>query len=68
MKAIITVSKSFTNEGEGLQGFHKDWENGDFTEFFKVEGAYIDRLAKITEAYGEDASGFSITYTIKVAK
>ena len=62
MKAKVTMRKSFD---EGKE-FSKDWEHGDFEEFFKKEGDYLDRLGDIMEEHGEDGDQFTVTYTVTV--
>lgn len=64
MKATVTIDKSFKDSKE----FSKTWENGDFEKFFKVEGEYLDRLAKMTEAHGKEGEGFTLVYTVTLKK
>ena len=64
MKAKVTIDKSFDHS----KAFSKTWENGDFEEFFKDEGEYLDRLAKMAEAHGKEGEGFTLVYTVTVKK
>lgn len=64
MKAQVTVVKSFDHD----EVFTKNYEDGDFEEFLKEEGKYVDRLSRATEAHGKSGEGFTITYTISLEK
>lgn len=64
MKATVTIEKSF-DEGKN---FTKQYEFGDFEEFFDDEGMYLDKLAKVTIEKGKNGDGFTITYTVTVIK
>lgn len=64
MKARVSITKSFDKDAE----FTKKWEAGDFEEFFKDEGAYLDRLSKLAADKGEAGDGFTVTYTVEVRK
>lgn len=64
MKAEVTIKKSF-DDG---QWFGKEWEQGDFKEFFEEEGAYIDRLCTIAESKAKEGEDFTITYVVTVTK
>lgn len=64
MKATVTIDKSFDDSKE----FSKTWENGDFEKFFKDEGGYLDRLAKMAEAHSKKGEGFTVIYTVTVKK
>lgn len=62
MVAKVDIRKSF-DDG---RGFLKDWENGDFEQFFKVEGQYLDKLAVIMEEHAKEGDTFTVTYTVTV--
>lgn len=62
MQAKVVIDKSFDDTGE----FTKTWENGDFEEFFKEEGEYLDRLSNTTVNHGSEGDGFTVTYTVTV--
>ena len=64
MKAKVVVTKTFDDENE----FSKEWQDGDFEDFFKDEGEYLDRLAKITEDKGKAGDCFVVTYTVSLVK
>lgn len=64
MKATVTIKKSF---GEGKK-LAKKYELGDFEKFFRDEGTYLDKIAKVTMENGENGDFFTITYTIMVIK
>lgn len=64
MKATVAITKSFD---EGKE-FSKDWVNGDFEEFFKDEGAYLDKLGGILKSKGTDSDKFTVTYTVTLEK
>ena len=59
MKGTIKIEKSFDYGKE----FSKLLMDGDFEEFFREEGEYLDSLVKIAERTGEE---FTITYSVKV--
>lgn len=60
MKATVKIEKSFD---EGKQ-FSKNYEPGDFAEFFKEEGDYLDKLSGIMKEHGEGNDKFVVTYTV----
>ena len=62
MKAKVDISKSF-DEGKA---FSKEWNQGDFEEFFKDEGEYLDKLCGIAKEHGKSGDSFTVTYTVKV--
>lgn len=64
MKATVKIEKSFD---DGTQ-FSKTWEAGDFEEFLKDEGEYLDRLANILDRNGTNGNGFEVTYTVTLEK
>lgn len=64
MKATVKIEKSFD---DGIQ-FSKTWEAGDFEEFLKDEGEYLDRLANAVDCIGASGEGFTVTYTVKLEK
>ena len=64
LKATVLIDKSFD---DGKQ-FSKEWEQGDFEEFFKDEGEYLDRLADVLENNGKVYDEFTVTYTVTVKK
>ena len=64
MKATVTIRKSFDDEAE----FSKEWERGDFEEFFEEEGAYLDRISSVASQKGKQGEGFTVTYTVTVTK
>lgn len=63
MKANVNITKSF-DRGRELS---KNWEKGDFEEFMKEEGEYLDRLCTIL-ARGGEGDEFTVTYTVTVRK
>lgn len=63
MKAIIEISKSFDS---GVDGYIKDWEIGDFEEFFAEEGECLDRLSDFAKDIVSD--GFTVTYKVTLIK
>ena len=64
LKATVTINKSF----DSGSAFSKGWEQGDFEEFFKDEGEYLDRLADVLENNGKVEDEFTVTYTVHVTK
>lgn len=64
MKAVVTIEKTF-DDGKKLT---KEWESGDFHEFFVEEGDYLDRLSKIVEDKGDEGDSFTVTYSVTVTK
>lgn len=62
MKALISIDKTF-DDGRQLA---KEWQDGDFLEFFKEEGEYLDRLCKIAQEQGNPGDSFEVCYTVKV--
>ena len=64
MKANITITKSF-DDGKA---FSKEWEQGDFEEFLKDEGEYLDRLANTVKEHGRNGYSFTVTYTVTLTK
>ena len=64
MKAKVEVKKSFDLGKE----FSKVWKDGDFEEFFKGEGEYLDRLAKTLDSKGMMGDSYTVTYTVTVRK
>ena len=63
MKAIIEIEKSFDDSS----AFEKDVVSGDFEEFFRNEGIYLDRCADIIRQHPEHKNdGFTVTYTVRV--
>ena len=64
MKATVKIKKTFDDGKE----FSKEWDNGDFKEFFNDEGEYLDRLAGVVSDRGEIGEGFTVTYTVILTK
>ena len=64
MDAKIEITKSFDDAKE----FSKVWEKGDFEEFLKDEGNYLDRLGTITEGKGKNGESWTVTYKITLTK
>ena len=64
MKAAVKIEKSF----DGSSQFRKGWESGDFREFFKDEGEYLDKLCGIMEDNAKTGEEFTVTYTVTVVK
>lgn len=62
MNAKIEISKSFDDGKE----FSKQWDIGDFEQFFTEEGQYLDRLAGTAEVKGVAGDKFTVTYTVTV--
>lgn len=48
--------------------YSKDWKDGDLEEFFKGEGEYLDRLAKVLDNKGRTGDIYTVTYTVTVSK
>lgn len=63
-KAKVVIHKSFDESKE----FTKEWKNGDFKDFFKSEGEYLDRLSETLKEKGETGDMFSIAYIVTVEK
>ena len=64
MKATVEIGKSFDDGAK----FSKEYDVGDFVEFFKEEGAYLDRLTDTVKNRGADGEGFKVTYTVTIVK
>ncbi len=65
IKAKVEIIKNFDdNEME----YQKDWENGDFEEFFRLEGEYMDKLAQIVEEHGKENQKAILNITIEIKK
>ena len=64
MKATIKIAKSFD---DGKQ-FTKEYNNGDFLEFFNEEGKYLERLATTLDEHGIKGDKFTVTYTVELVK
>ena len=64
MKATVTITKSFKDGS----AFSKEWEAGDFKEFFEKEGTYLDKLTQILGEHGKPGEDFTVTYEVKVEK
>ena len=64
MKAKLEVNKSFDDSGI----FTKVWKQGDFEEFFRDEGEYLDKLSELAGKHGTSGELFTVTYTVTVSK
>lgn len=64
LKAKVVIDKSFDESKE----FTKEWQDGDFKEFFKDEGEYLDRLSKLADGRKEVGKLFTVTYTVTVER
>ena len=64
MTAVVKIIKSF----DGSKLFSKEYESGDFLEFFADEGKYLDRLADGVKTHGNHGEGFEVTYTVTIKK
>lgn len=64
MKANVVIEKSF----DSGKAFSKEWEQGDFREFFTDEGQYIDNLCDILDGKGKPNEEFTVTYKVTVTK
>jgi guanylate kinase len=65
IKAKIEIIKNFDdNEME----YQKEWKKGDFEEFFKLEGEYMDKLAQIVEEHGKENQKAILTITVEIKK
>lgn len=64
MKARVVIQKTFDDGKE----FSKEWEQGDFKEFFSKEGVYLDTLSDILNRRGLAGDEFTITYIAKLVK
>ena len=64
MKVTVKIDKSF----DGGKQFSKEYENGDFLDFFSDEGEYLDRLSSGVATHGDTGEGFVVTYTVTVSK
>lgn len=65
LKATIEMEKSF--DGKTI-GFGKDYEVGDFKDFFAEEGIYLDTLGKAVKEHAEVGEGFMIIYTVNLVR
>ena len=65
LKAVIEMKKSFDGK---TRGFGKDYEVGDFKEFFATEGVYLDSLGKAVEEHADVGEGFTIIYTVNLVR
>ena len=61
MKAVVKITKSF-DKG---RTFRKEYERGDFKDFFYDEGDYLDRLCDKLFAFGESGE-FTVSYKVCV--
>lgn len=64
MKATIKIDKSFDESKE----FSKEWQGGDFCDFMKEEGEYLDRLSQTCENRRETGKLFTVTYTVTLER
>ena len=64
MNAKVVITKSFDESKQ----FTKEWQAGDFEQFFKEEGEYLDRLSKAASGRPEGGKLFEITYTVTVER
>ena len=64
MKATVSIVRSFSFGNS----FSKEWEGGDFKQFFNDEGEYLDLLCEIVASKGIGGDGFEIVYKVKVEK
>lgn len=64
MKAQITIEKTF----DETRGFTKEYEQGDFKEFFNDEGEYMDNLADTLKKAGKAGNSFQIIYTVTLTR
>lgn len=64
MKATIKIDKSFDESKE----FSKEWTSGDFEQFLKEEGEYLDRLSKSCDNRPERGKLFTVTYTVTLER
>ena len=64
VKATVQVVKSFDDE----KTFNKDYEPGDFLEFFKDEGKYLDGLADIVKDKGKPGEMCVVAYVVTLTK
>lgn len=62
MKATVYVEKSFDDD---IGEYSKEYEDGDFKEFFASEGDYLDRLCEILK-HGEAGEGFTVNFAVTV--
>lgn len=65
LKAVIEIGKSFDGKTRRCS---KDYEVGDFKEFFATEGVYLDTLGKAVEEHAEVGEGFIVTYTVNLVR
>ena len=64
MKATITIDKSFDESKE----FSKEWTLGDFKDFMRDEGEYLDKLANLADTRTERGKLFTVTYTVTLER
>ena len=64
MRAKVEIDKSFDES----KAFTKEHKAGDFAEFFKEEGEYLDRLVNTLHEHAVNGEGFVVTYTVTVRK
>ena len=65
IKAKVEVIKDFDdNEME----YQKDWKMGDFEEFFRAEGEYLDKLAQIVTEHAIENQKCNIQFNIEIKK
>ena len=64
MKATIKIDKSFDESKE----FSKEWQGGDFCDFMKEEGEYLDKLANVADNRRETGKLFTVTYTVTLER
>lgn len=62
MNGEVKIEKSF----DETVSFNKVLEDGDFEEFFKDEGEYLDKLTAIAMHHGDVGDEFTVTYTVTV--
>ena len=63
-KAKVIIYKSFDESKE----FTKEWQDGDFKDFFEAEGEYLDRLSDTLKEKGKSGDAFAVTYIVTVEK
>lgn len=64
MRAKVVIKKTFDDAKE----FGKNWEKGDFRNFFEEEGEYLDKLCDTLGDKGKEGDEFTVTYTVTVVK
>lgn len=63
IKVMIGIDKSFEDEVRVLQ---KTYEDGDISEFMRVESDYLEKLIEITKKHGKTGDSFQVSFAVVV--